>query len=587
MAFTLWQCATRSIRPISFAAITLLLLPWGSSLTRAQGNAQGALTSVATIVHFDRDARRPPGFPHGAQVVKLDTQGNAVDAKADYIAYFNGSYFLYGESYDCTYMFFPKPGFCGFRVYESPDLVTWTSRGRLVDRSSPAVRELCESGTGCWGPLVVYNPKTRKYVLWFYRAIGAQTKTPLVVMVGDSPTGPWSDPIVPTSTPTVFAMEVFIDRDGTGYVAWGSPGSGLHVQKLNDAYTDVVGEATTVTKPSGSVRDPQCSPPGGIAGPDFQNQTPAVLAAWKKCGLTESASLVREADRYYLLFSDPICAFCLGTGTSYFVADSPLGPWRGRGGSPSYDPAKPGKFDAFSISSDTCGGQPFHIAKLPTATGQGVNLFTAVLWTNSRNGGSANHYWEPLRFRNDEILPLTCGTVKVPLAKPTNVRQPTVGPINLAGIARGSTLTQTLEASTTGTIRSIDLTLYQKTNPTRSMGEEGVASEPLTVELVGARGRMSKTFAPAEVSWSPTRVRINGEISVKQGERLTLRLTSNTPQGRYATLFDDHNLYPHGALSGTGALAELVGSKSDLLFQIRGMGQNGTLLTFGNHLLGE
>src|SRR5262249_49555741 len=87
----------------------------------------------ATIVHFDRAAPRPQGYPHGAQVVKLDEEGNAIDAKADYITFFGDTYYLYGESYGCVYQFYPKPDFCGFRVYSSPDLVRWKPLGRFVD----------------------------------------------------------------------------------------------------------------------------------------------------------------------------------------------------------------------------------------------------------------------------------------------------------------------------------------------------------------------------------------------------------------------------------------------------------------------
>src|ERR1044072_1684157 len=88
-------------------------------------------TTTAKIVTFGRGAPRPTGFPYGAQVVRLDEDGTAIDAKADSIAYFEGSYWLHGEAFGCRYMFFPRPGFCGFCVYQSDDLVHLRSRGTI------------------------------------------------------------------------------------------------------------------------------------------------------------------------------------------------------------------------------------------------------------------------------------------------------------------------------------------------------------------------------------------------------------------------------------------------------------------------
>src|ERR1044072_7237555 len=229
--------------PVLVAAALALLGLAGASLAQAKPHRAKPprATTTAKIVNFGRGAPRPTGFPYGAQVVRLDEDGNAIDAKADSIAYFEGSYWLHGEAFGCRYMFFPRPGFCGFRVYQSDDLVHWRSRGTILDpRTSTFARETCAGATGCWGPHVVYNERTDKNVLWFYRAIGAPGDPPLVVMTGDSPIGPWGNPTIP-DIPGGFAQDVFIDDDGSAYLSWGGPGSGLNVQRLNRSYTDVAG----------------------------------------------------------------------------------------------------------------------------------------------------------------------------------------------------------------------------------------------------------------------------------------------------------------------------------------------------------
>lgn len=554
-----------------FAAAAVLF-----GLLTAQAHASPQ-TSTAHIESFDQSAPRPAGYPHGAQVVKLDEDGNALDAKSDFITYFEGSYYLYGESYGCAYAFSPTPSFCGFGVYRSEDLVHWTSMGKILD---PATSQLAEedcSAISCWGPVVVRNPTTHKYLLWFYRAIGAPTTQPLVVLEGSSPTGPWTNPSYP-NVPTGFAQDIYVDQDGSAYLSWGGPSTGIHVQKLNSTYTDVVGPATTVTLPGGSIGSPKCQPPGGLTGPEFENQNPELLAAWKSCGLTESPSMTRNGNKYYLTFSNPICAFCLGTETAYFVAENPLGPWYGAGGTPSYNPAEPGKFVGYTLSADTCGGQPFHIAHLPTSGGATVDLFAAVQWENSKNEGSANHYWEPLRFKHGLLEPLRCDNANVPLAHRVEAGESPPLAINLAAVGAGTSLAQTFKATATGTIRSIELPLYKKTNPSKVFGEEGLVSSPLTLELSAPGGSATVSLSPEEVSWTPTRVTLQTIVPVRKGDTLTLSLNSATPAGRYATLFEDRNPYPGGRLTGSGEAASLVSPSSDILFKALESTSRGTVV---------
>lgn len=531
-------------------------------------------TTTSTVVNFDPGAPRPDGYPHGAQVVKLDTDGNAIDAKADSIAYFEGSYYLYGESYGCSYDFV---NFCGFRAYTSEDLVHWESQGTFIDPTTSAfARQACtpsppSTSISCFGPQVVYDDAADTYRLWFYTAFGHASTPSLYVLEGDTPLGPWTNPTNPANIAHCHcAFDIFQDDDGTAFISYTTSGFGLNVQQLNASMTDAVPAAPTpITRPSGSIVSPQCQAPGGIFGENFIYQTRAVLDAWKSCGIVESTGMMRHGDTYYLTFGDPICAFCFGTSTVYFKARSPLGPWKGIGGSPSYDPDNLGRFDPYPLTADSCGGQPFHMSTLPAAHGGPQYLYVSVLWENSRNEGSANHHWASLHFEDDgDISPVRCKAEQhFRLAHAVARGEAPPRAINLAAVAQGSSLTQTMEAPATGTISSIELPLYQKTNPTHVFGPpEGRVSEALTVTLVGPGGQTVKTFAPAEVSWTPTRVRIDADVPVLRGEQLTLTLASATPQGRYATLFDDNDGYRDGRVSGSGEAAELVSHRSDLLF---------------------
>ena len=110
------------------------------------GHAVAATTS--TLVNFNSS---------GQQVVRFDTNGNAVDAHDGQLARFGDTYYLYGTSYDCGYRWQVNSSFCGFKVYSSPDLVNWTDRGFVV--------QPYQCGD-CFRPHVIYDPATGKYVLW-------------------------------------------------------------------------------------------------------------------------------------------------------------------------------------------------------------------------------------------------------------------------------------------------------------------------------------------------------------------------------------------------------------------------------------
>lgn len=554
-----------SLRLALRCAVACISLVISAGAWAADGRASSPRISAASVTSFVTGVPAPSGEVHGAQVVKLDSAGDALDAHSDFVAHFGAFYYLYGESYGCAYSFI-APNFCGFNVYRSRDLVHWTSMGKIINPATSAFARSTCGAISCWGPDVVYNPRAHLYVLWFYRAIGAATTSPLVVMESHSPLGPWENPTYP-DVPTGFAQHVYVAADGSGYLAWGSPGSGINVQRLNASYTDVVGQPVVVTRPGGTIGSPQCT--GNATATDFEDETPVLLAAWKACGLTEAPSLFSHGSTYYLTFSDPICGFCLGTETGYFTAPTPMGPWTGQNGSPSYLPSDPGVFDAYDLTDDSCGGQPFHVSELPVGGGGVIDLYTSALWENSQNNAAANHYWQPLQFQDGLIEPVQCSaSVEIPLARPVVSRPPPPPALEVCAAGSGNSLNQTFVAARTGEIRSVAISLYQRTNPARVFGPEGLASDPLQLNLTdlstGAQASMS--LSPAEVPWAPTRTTLPLSLAVQGGDRLQLSLSSTSPQGCYYTLYLAHADVERGGLSGVGQVQQLATGDSALLF---------------------
>jgi hypothetical protein len=233
--------------------------------------------------------------PRGNQVVRFDTVGNAIDAHDGGIVRFGHTYYLYGTSYGCGFVWQQTGSrWCGFKVYSSPDLVHWTDRGYTFNAATSYWQQHC-TYNGCFRPHVIYNRATRKYVLWFNLA----SPSGYMAMTSASPAGPFTGPSAPT-----LAVEgsngdenLFVDSDGTGYVVYTAANQGydLIVERLNGSYTSGTGSYARL-----------------------------------HTSFVEAPAMFERHGLYYVTFSDPACPYCTATGTAYLTARSPLGPWQGR-----------------------------------------------------------------------------------------------------------------------------------------------------------------------------------------------------------------------------------------------------------------
>lgn len=260
----------------------------------------------------------------GKQITRFDNLGNAIDAHDGEIALFNGTYYLYGTSYDCGFEWNNKTApFCGFKSYSSKDMVNWKDKGFLFDAQNPLWQSRCDGKTyGCFRPHVIYNSKNKTYVLWinvYDNVCGYR------VFTGKTPIGPFievAEPKIAVNSNMPAAglnngdHDLFIDDDGTGYLAftdWRTKGT-IVVEQLTDDYLSGTGKVATSITP----------------------------------GKTEAPALFKRKGIYYITYSDPNCGYCAGTGTSYRTAKSPLGPWS----------------EGKRISDNSCGGQPSFVSTM-------------------------------------------------------------------------------------------------------------------------------------------------------------------------------------------------------------------------------
>ncbi len=445
----------------------------------------------------------------GEQVTRFSTMGEAIDAHDGEIAFFEGVYYLYGTSYGCGFEWGKKEApFCGFKTYSSTDLVHWTDRGMLFDPKTPVWQSRCDGSTyGCFRPHVIFNKKTSNYVLWInvYDNVSG-----FRVFTSKSPVGPFTEMAEPKLAVNSDAPaaglnngdhDTFVDHDGTGYIAytdWRTKGT-IVIEKLSDDYLTGTGEVT-------------------------KNITP---------GKTEAPSVFERNGIYYLTYSDPNCGYCAGTGTSYRTAKTPLGPWS----------------EGIQISSNSCGGQPSFVSPIQLTSGT-VYIYGSDLWNDAaKNEALANFYWAPLAFAEDgSILPMSCqNEAELSLAKGSKGKQEDIKDLdNDAGIKNFKTyedISQDIQrgqgftATRTGILNGISVTTFQNGYPDADLVIMLYAADD--TYLPKGKPLYSTNISRDRVSWSPSNVTVNPNISVSKGSKYTIVLKSSSKKGIYGFMYHD------------------------------------------------
>lgn len=467
--------------------------------------------SFSQIINFDKK---------GNQLVKFDVLGDAVDAHDGEIAQFNGIYYLYGTSYDCGYEWGNKNApFCGFKVYASKDLKTWEDKGFLFDATTPVWQTRCNGKTyGCYRPHVIYNAKTCLYVLWINVY---DNRTGYRVFTSKTPVGPFkevAEPRVAVNADMPVAglnngdHDTFIDDDGTAYLAytdWRAKGA-IVIEQLSDDYLTGTGKhVLSVT-----------------------------------AGQTEAPCLFKRNGIYYVVYSDPNCGYCSGTGSSYKTAPSPLGPWS--------DPIK--------ISDNSCGGQPSFVSVIKV-NAETVYVYGSDLWNNAaKNEALANFYWAPLTFtETGAIKPLSCAD------NYKFVRSSAV--FNGFSVRNDITNTRQYAQSFTikkaGQLNKITITLFKNKYP----------EADLVVELYKTNSNDQPDGAPLfqvslnheQLGWSPKNVTVTPNLRVKKGDKYAFVLRTAATTGNYGCVFGE-------AGAGSGGKTAVRANDQDVFTELPGGG---------------
>lgn len=287
---------------------------------------------------------------------RRDVAGEIIDAHDGCLQFFDGRYYLYGTAYGKT------DGFTNnsFRVYSSPDLERWTLEGELLEERPEGIY---------YRPYVVFNPNTRKYVLWYNWYLKLWNGQ-VGVATCDTPVGPFK---IINPDVRVFGADfrpgdgsLFVDDDGTGYYIFTG---------IRDEYAVCVARLT----------------------PDYSGFTGRASYILAKGG--EAPVLFRRNNLYYALCG-PLCAACPeGSEVHVFTSTAPLGPFTKR--------------SEINYRSEngalTVPAQETWVARIPTSEGPAF-IWMADRWGSCPDGvkGHDFQFWSaPLKFgTNGDILPI-------------------------------------------------------------------------------------------------------------------------------------------------------------------------------------
>jgi hypothetical protein len=232
-----------------------------------------------------------------------------------------------------------------------------------------------------------------------------------------------------------------------------------------------------------------------------------------------------------------------------------------------WDPPLPRRLP-IKISTDSCGGQPTNVARIPTTRGP-LYLYQSDLWNDeARNEALANYYWGPLTFgAAGRIQPLTCRAsfpVALAVGRPGRYAPPAdldqasgvAGFRTFCDIHSNIERMQTFTPSRTGILTRVGFTTFQSV-------QTGLPSAPLTVDLVRVRadGRpmgpvpLATQLFWAErlprhaiglIGWSPRTITMHPRIRVSAGRLYGLVVHSATASGCYGFAYNDGTSYTRG-----------------------------------------
>ena len=318
-----------------------------------------------------------------------DDKGVHINAHGGGILDYGGKYYWFGEHKVAGGL--GNTAQVGVHCYSSTDLYNWKDEGISLKVSNEPGHDI-EKGCVLERPKVVYNKKTKQFVMWFHLELKGKgyAAARAGVATASKVTGPYTFlksyrpnaeklPYYPTSTPQAEQvnctapanksdgffcrdmpggqmardMTVYVDDNGKAYHIFSSEENfTLHIAELSDDYTSHTGKFSRVY---------------------IGHQT-------------EAPALFKKDGTYYMIGSG--CTGWDPNAARWFTAQNIFGPWTYHG--------NPCQGEGANL---TYGGQSTHI--LPVRGKKDAFIFLADKWT-PKDAIDGRYLWLPIRFKDDE-----------------------------------------------------------------------------------------------------------------------------------------------------------------------------------------
>lgn len=308
-----------------------------------------------------------------------DNKGVHINAHGGGILYLKNTYYWFGEHK--TEGEAGNVANVGVHCYSSKDLYNWKDEGIALKVSEDTKSDI-QKGCILERPKVIYNPKTKKFVMWFHLELKGEgyASARAGIATADKVAGPYTFIRSTRATPGKYPVNVtdwetdteqyyirdlkggqmvrdqqlFVDDDGRAYHIFASEENGtLHIAELTDDFLDYTGNYVRV----------------------FEKRYMEAPAVFKKDGL------------YYFMGSG--CTGWAPNAARSAVAPSIWGPWTELG-----NPCVGEGNEKTFLSQST------YI--LPVAGKKDAFIYLGDRWTPS-NAIDGRHIWLPIQFEDNKF----------------------------------------------------------------------------------------------------------------------------------------------------------------------------------------
>jgi hypothetical protein len=187
---------------------------------------------------------QPAAFRPGA--VWLDTADQPINAHGGGMLFHEGTYYWYGENKEGRTWLPPanrawdgyRVDVTGIRCYSSQDLLHWQDEGLVLKAVPEDPKHDLHPSKVCERPKVLFNPRTKKFVMWMHIDSEDYQAARAGVATADRPTGPFTyvESIRPEGQDSR-DQTLFQDDDGKAYRIYSSENNDTtYISLLTDDY---------------------------------------------------------------------------------------------------------------------------------------------------------------------------------------------------------------------------------------------------------------------------------------------------------------------------------------------------------------